>query len=353
MYSLCVCCECRRVCNSAPRVDKQLCEGGEFCETGIAKVIVLRAPDGARELFCSQRSSAALKSAIAAQRQAQERRVDEDMLDVAEEQVWALEQAEQQQQQEQEQDAPSPQAARDADADADASAQSVLHMAHDGYVASRMRRDCHRAVEQRQTSRICGEEPLLVASLLGRAVRIFGRWHALCSVCGNFVKVDYRHCVSADVCCLVCSVPKGCAPVAPPLADAPDAPATAGGNKCRFCDAREPMRGNSFAQYHSPHDQSGDNASLDPSVRSTRWCTRHDRRWLRRSLLTMPTPLIIAHIISQTAPGLETLKEAQEANLLPLAPPPPAVPALSARAMSKLTEHRRRALLRSQQRNSR
>ena len=268
----------------------------EFCEVGVSSVTVLRShEEGTSTLFCAKRSSAALRSAICAEASSRLRRIDEDGSMLAETSgasvVWESQ--------------------RDA----------MLAMAHDGTVASRMRRDCKRALEQRRCASLCGDMPLLTIPIIGRAVRIYGSWYSLCSLCANFVRVT-PHCrIEAEIACLRCTT----TPPSTSQSSRRKRPATTATGKracrdaesselplrrvaCRFCCKKEvgqPQRHRQFVTYPSPHDVAGDNLERSSSCRTTTWCPTHDRSWLRDALTTLTTAQVIAHITTNAQPCAE------------------------------------------------
>ena len=50
-------------------------------------------------------------------------------------------------------------------------------------------RDLKSCFEQSQRATSCGDVPLVRVPLLGRAIRVFGSWYALCSMCGALARV--------------------------------------------------------------------------------------------------------------------------------------------------------------------
>lgn len=179
--------------------------------------------------------------------------------------------------------------------------EGLQAIAHDGNVASRMRRDCKRVIEQRAQPRVCGHEELLTVDLLGRTARVFGSWYTLCAFCGSVMQLDARSRVGVDPCCLCCRD-----------MEPSESEAGARGHSCRFCGLPEPARGARFACYHSPLDRGGCNREADAALRSTRWCPKHDRLWLPRSLQALGTNMIFAHIMLAVAPGFDDEHELRD-----------------------------------------
>lgn len=309
---LCVCTECSRITNCIPpppsSASTRKCGGGsgdgEFCEIGVSAVTVTRdAVTGEAELYCSKRSSAALRSAIAAETSARTRRVDEDAMMVD----------------------PEPGDAIVTIVDggeggvAGPSSDAMAAMAHEGSVASRMRRDCKRALEQRCRATLCGEMPLLRVRLVGRAVRIYGMWYSICSFCATFVHVQPHNRIDAEIACLHCCETFRRDRRAPTDDDGSDRPA------CRFCKKVESGRVRNYVTYHSPKDVSGPNAQRPPPLRTTSWCPAHHRPWLRDALSALSTPQVIAHIAVYARPVSAAATTMME-GVSGLAPAPPPRP---------------------------
>ena len=70
--------------------------------------------------------------------------------------------------------------------------------------SSRARRDAKCALEQRKVTVACGNEPMLSIDLVGRAVRLWNEWYALCSHCGCFVRFKPSNRYGSEICCLRC-----------------------------------------------------------------------------------------------------------------------------------------------------
>ena len=50
----------------------------------------------------------------------------------------------------------------------------------------------------------CGTRPMLVVPLLGRVVRVFNDWMALCTLCGSAVVVRPHHRYGGEIACMRC-----------------------------------------------------------------------------------------------------------------------------------------------------
>jgi hypothetical protein len=97
----------------------------------------------------------------------------------------------------------------------------------DAGVAQRIRRDSKTTYEQTNTTLVCGDEPMVSISILGRALRIYGEWYALCSLCGVVVRVTPESRFGAEICCMRCDMKLLKEVVAPPELDSV--------KMCRFC----------------------------------------------------------------------------------------------------------------------
>ena len=52
------------------------------------------------------------------------------------------------------------------------------------------RRDIKNCMDQRERAIACGDVPLVSIPILGRAIRVYGEWHALCAWCGCLAKIS-------------------------------------------------------------------------------------------------------------------------------------------------------------------
>ena len=269
---LCVCTECMRIANCVPLPPSGKDEG-DFCEVGVSSVTVCRR-DGTSEIFCARRSSAALRSAMNTERIVRGRRVDEDdmMLDTALNELTE---------------------------DVEQCATAMAAMAHDGTVASRMRRDCKRALEQRRCSALCGTTPLLTIPLLGRAVRINDAWYSMCAFCATVVRFTTHNRLESEIACLRCYGDKS---------------RTMQDDlklkkiqtvQCQFCGRCERAASGRFRSLHSPIDTNGENKERPPTLRYTTWCPKHNKPWLADALQVLTLPQIFAHIATNAIPCAE------------------------------------------------
>lgn len=356
---LAVCAECGRVanCTVGMRRSKRSVKDNPsdstvppmadriFNEIGVSSVTTLHRPRESPVLYCALRRSAALKTAMNGEALARKRRVDMDVLmhqsceeDSTLNEATSTSIAGEQDQYDDEGDECEVCSELEDDdpltvnehalhmqiisrqnstgEDVSKSWTAMLAMAHDGHVASSMRRDCHRALEQRSCARLCGSTPLIHVPLLGRAVRVSGQWFALCSYCANVIRVETHMRIGGEIACLRC--PGGvepCGPNALSLSGTLDNGTNSRQNAkshvaattryCRYCGKREAPK-KLFKEYWSPHDTSGGNAELPPELRTTSWCSAHDRTWLGDMLKLRPTRDAMAHIIARAVPHLPT-----------------------------------------------
>jgi hypothetical protein len=168
--SLCACVECRRVANAL------VTDGGGRCcacfnEMGTAGSMVSVDADSREEkLRCAKRSSASLRSAIVFEESMGSRAVER---------------------------APPKEAALRRMLEGEASGM-------DTGATARVRRDAKSALEQRKVAMPCGSEHMLVVPIVGKAVRLWGDWYALCAFCGATVKVMPGNRAEGEICCMRC-----------------------------------------------------------------------------------------------------------------------------------------------------
>lgn len=105
---------------------------------------------------------------------------------------------------------------------------------------AKLRRDIKNCYEQHPKAVACGDVPLVRIPILGRAVRIFDEWHALCSFCGCLARIHPTSRFRADPCCMRCDFAmlhgKEAAKAMSALLPKPPAPA------CRYCGRCAPKR---------------------------------------------------------------------------------------------------------------
>ena len=173
------CVECKRFANAVVLDAGKPGRGPQtFNELGVAVAMLCMSCRGADagtvHIRCAKRSSAALRTAV---------NFEEEM---ESQQVEAC--------------------ARDAPAVAKLLRQPKTTGAgnSDSGVAARVRRDAKNALEQRAVATACGEEPMISIPAVGRALRLWNEWYALCAYCGVFVKLQPHLRCGTEICCLRC-----------------------------------------------------------------------------------------------------------------------------------------------------
>ena len=171
-----------------------------------------------------------------------------------------------------------------------------------------MRRDAKNALEQRAVPLACGDVPMVTVELLGRAVRLWGTWWALCSFCGALTAARPHNRFGGEICCLRCDTAL--------LKVDPPKPAERPRPVCRFCGKVELERtaGARFRSMKTPLDTFGHNANLPPPLRHVYYCTAHWRAWAANAHRTLATRFVLAHIASGAKPVFPS-EPATEADL--------------------------------------
>jgi len=283
--SLFLCSECRRVANAC-----QNCEGKElaFNEVGLA-ASMLRV-DGAvtsGTMKCAKRSSAALRTAVSLEEAADALEVENLPHDDATGIPVDLR----------------PSSVVQAVADsrpASTNAAKLVREAPASEVA-KLRRDIKNCQDQRERAVACGDVPLVRIPILGRAIRVFGEWQAICVWCGCLAKMKPDSRVGGEVCCMRCDfgMLHGKAAAAEAIALAPKPPPPT----CRFCNKAQTENGTSkWKQVAAPADTGGPNAAVPPPLRTAWYCPAHWRAWLPTAHQSMQTSVIFAHICSKARP---------------------------------------------------
>lgn len=277
--NLCVCIECKRVANAFAS------DGGtkfksSFNEIGTSGSMMSIDPEtGHTQIRCAKRSSASLRTAVAFEEEAGLRAVECDACD-------------------------------------DIAITKMISDTTTGSesgASARARRDSKSALEQRVASVACGNEPMLTIPIVGRAIRIYGEWYALCSFCACFVRFWPSNRVDNEICCMRCDYkllhrnqkqPSNARDAA--LQEVP---------QCRYCGKRDPQRtGARWKLVKAPLDATGRNASLPPPLRTVHFCPTHFKPWIPQCLKTMPMRIILSHIVFGAKPcyGAETEKRVRD-----------------------------------------
>lgn len=304
------CSECRRIVNA---VQDGSGKNVSFTELGLASSM-LRVNEHVRcgEMRCAKRSSAALRTALQLEAHADRRAVEGCAVQLggpsastlpvdlrpasvvstraADEMAAAL--------------------APQLDAEADAAFGTATEGASE---VAKLRRDMKNAFEQRPRALACGDAPLVRVPVLGRAVRMYGEWYALCTVCGALTQLTALSRYGAEPCCMRCD----CAMLFGERANAavgalrpqPEP------ERCRMCGKAEPEAGK-WRRVKAPADTGGRNAAVPPPLRMCCYCPAHWRPWIQDAHRTTSTNVIFAHIVTRAKPlfgadrGKRTMAEA-------------------------------------------
>lgn len=160
-----LCCECRRLATAHVGNETARTSAQAFNELGVAATMIYRqASDGCTELRCAKRSSAALRTALA---------FEADMQRRAPERLGY-------------------------------NSDAVMGVLTKRGASALIRRDAKSALEQTSVTVPCGTRPMLVLPLLGKAVRVFDNWMALCTLCGSAVIVRPHHRYGSEIVCMRC-----------------------------------------------------------------------------------------------------------------------------------------------------
>ena len=187
--------------------------------------------------------------------------------------------------------------------------------------AARLRRDLRTCGEQHKCALACGDRPLIKVSLLGRVVRVNGRFYSLCALCGSILQVSQMKRFGGDLCCCRCDasmVGIERAPTSQATRVAVEVDNRSTRTKpfvfdqivphdklhCRFCNKAPPTSSTAtrFKIFRTPRDGGGRNASLPPPLRIVALCSSHWRPWVQSALNTMSMQVIFAHISSKATP---------------------------------------------------
>ena len=283
--TLFVCSECRRVANA--------CQNGEgkelaFNEVGLS-ASMLRVDGAVTEgtMKCAKRSSAALRTAVSLEEAADALEVENLPVDDATGVPVDLR----------------PSSVVQAVADARPASSNAAKLVREAPASevAKLRRDIKNCQDQRERAIACGDVPLVAIPILGRAIRVFGEWHALCAWCGCLAKMSPDSRVGGEVCCMRCDfgMLHGKAAAAEAFSQQPKPPQP----KCRFCNKAQTENGTSkWRQVAAPADTGGPNATVPPPLRKAWYCPAHWRSWLPTAHQSMQTSVIFAHICSKARP---------------------------------------------------
>ena len=171
----------------------------------------------------------------------------------------------------------------------------VVSTSADSGVAARIRRDAKNALEQKASAVACGDLPMIRIPLVGRAIRLWGDWFALCSFCGAGIRVYPSNRSGVEICCLRCDFKL----LNKTQSDQPHQ----SGTVCRFCGQTDPERaGTRWKTLKAPLDTSGNNELLPAPLRHVSYCPSHMRPWLAAAHRSIPTRVILSHIALNAKP---------------------------------------------------
>lgn len=279
---VCCCAECRRVANAYATTGSSVA----FNELGVSSCqIATDSPPGEVRLHCAKRSSAALRTAISFETEMKRRCIEAEPVERT--QLMTL------------------------------TAQRRASGVESG-IAARVRRDAKNALEQRVTAVACGEHPMFTVPVIGRAVRVYKQWYALCSYCATLTRVQPGvHVYGAEICCMRCDHS---------MLGINDLSSgsfmqQSTGKVCRYCGnvERQNTTGTRWKELKAPLDIAGPNAVLPPPLRRVWYCPQHYKPWLMNAHRVMETRVILAHIAHNAKPVFGAEPAEQEAQKRPAA----------------------------------
>jgi len=219
---------------------------------------------------------------------------------------------------------------------------------------AKFRRDLKSCYEQSDKATSCGDVPLVQIPILGRVVRVFGNFYAICAMCGALARVAPASRFRDEICCLRCDFAmlagKEAADEMHRALPRPPPPA------CRYCGKPEPENGSGqkWRRISSPADTGGLNAGVPAPLRVCYYCPSHYRSWLVAAHKTMNTCDIFSHLMSRARPIIGANQHVGRASEKTAADPdgddaPWPLPTKKANASSK----RKMALMRAINKKSR
>lgn len=262
------CLECRRIASACSNTDTSK-PGVSFTELGTSSsMLCLECTGdnvGTSHIRCAKRSSAALRSALTMEETMAEKLVELQPVDVPAVTTVLSGMA--------------------TGPDSDPSTG----------LAARARRDAKSSLEQARYALACGERPALRVPVVGRAVRIFGGWYAICGYCGCILRVLPHNRFGSEICCLRCDAQMLGVPAPKPKEVAV--------LTCRYCQATDPVRASTrWKTVKSPLDTSGENANLPRELRTCAYCPKHWRSWLTSAHRIFATRIILSHLAHNAKP---------------------------------------------------
>ena len=261
---LCACTECKRMSNAHSAVELQkpgVCQS--FNEIGVSSCqIASGCKPCSVQLHCAKRSSAALRTAIQLEGDMKKRKIEGEQIDrTAIGRLTAIKQA----------------------------------SAVESGIAARVRRDAKNAMEQRPTAVACGEYAMVAVPIVGRVVRLYKSFYALCSYCAALTRVQpHLNRYGSEICCLRCDHQMmGVEAVA-------EGSASTHTRLCRYCGATDVST--SWKEIKAPLDVAGPNAQLPPPLRKVYYCRQHYRGWVASAHRVLETRVILAHLAHNAKP---------------------------------------------------
>jgi hypothetical protein len=167
---------------------------------------------------------------------------------------------------------------------------------------AKFRRDVKNSFEQHERAVSCGDVPLVRIPILGRVVRMFGDWLAICSFCGCLAKIQPTSRFRGDLCCMRCdfSMLVGKKVASEMDAALPKEPLPA----CRYCGKVQPENctGAKWRKVDAPLDANGKNATVPAPLRVCFYCPSHFRSWLPTAHQSLSTSEIFSHLAQKARP---------------------------------------------------
>jgi len=275
--SVCICTECRRVANAHAQVTNGI--PVPFNEFG-ASSCQINWQSSNVQLHCAKRSSAALRTAVSFESDMKKRKIESE--EVNQDAIDLL--------------------------TAPRRATSV-----ESGIGARVRRDAKNSLMQLPVALACGETPMVTINVVGRVVRVYKNWYALCSFCAALTKVLPQNRYAAEICCLRCDH-KLLWRHRESMSN-PQNASTSGAKQrlCRFCGVVD-TSGN-WRVVKAPHDIAGDNALLPPPLRTVVYCRSHYRAWVSNAHKLLQTRAVLAHIAHNAKPvfAVDTAEDADDA----------------------------------------
>ena len=282
------CLECNRKGNAVVACD---CKPISHNEVGIAQTMLRSGRVGEDdEIRCARRSSAALRTAMQKEQEAEDARIEK--LQVCAKRIT----------------------------------DAFIDNGEAGN-AARMRRDMRGCELQLHHAVACGDRTLVSVSAVGRVIKIQNTIFCLCSFCGSIFHVKQSRRYAGEMCCCRCDTAMlglesaatsssiapttRVAPMPPPPVPVDDsltpkrASACIDADKltCRFCAKLPSTSGlTRFRVLRAPLDAAGRNGLLPPPLRVAAFCTSHYRGWLEGGLTMLPMSIIFAHLSEKAVP---------------------------------------------------